>query len=261
MLEYKNIIRALWRGECEDLICDAMAHSFPLPTRDDDGSLTDNFFLYNVSFPSGAEEPPFAHIGIHADTGKLVLSRMGDAAGFPAPPPAAPPELAYETYIGYVRQYEALYPAVRCFAYSNFLMPDQLNTLIEFFHVQRSLFDSRMRYYRHIAPGFYDWMIRMAAPYASYLDQCASGDADTSDLKLYLAMAGDDAHLQQTVLGMNDAEFSAWQEKGSTALRTILFSRMTGENFAEYDSWPDERKLAARSYDPDALEDIRHDDT
>lgn len=261
MLEYKNIIRALWRGECEDLICDGMAHSFPLPTRDDDGSLTDNFFLYNVSFPSGAEEPPFAHIGIHADTGKLVRSRIGAAAAFPAPPPAAPLELPYETYIRYVRRYEALYPAVRSFAYSNFLMTTQLDTLIEFFHVQRELFDSRMRYYRHMAPGFYDWMIRMTASHTSFMEQCSTGEATPAELEQFLAMAGDDPGRQQTVLGLDDAEFAAWKAQGDAVLRTILFSRMMGENFAEYDSWPAARKLAARSYDPDALEDIRHDDT
>lgn len=257
MTEYKHIIRALLCGEGEDLIRDGTAHSFPLPTRDDDGSITDNFFLYGVSFPSGEAAPPNAHLGIRADSGKLVFHRTGDFPGASLEAPV----LSYEKFMELSRRYEALYPAVRSFAYSNFLKTTQLDTLVEFCNTQRVLFDAQLPWYRHMAPGFYDWMIRMTAPHASFMEQCSTGEASLAELEQFLAMASDDPGRQQTVLGLDDAEFAAWKAQGDAVLRTILFSRMMGENFAEYDSWPAARKLAARSYDPDALEDIRHDDT
>lgn len=258
MIEYKNIIRALSGSEA--LIRDGMAHSFPVPARDAQGNLTDNFFLFGVSFPSGAPLPPIAHIATCAGSGTIVLHRSAKDAGFPTAPAAEPAPISYEEYRQLIRSYETLYPAVRSFAFKNLITGEQLQLLENYFHTQRVLFAGQMPCYRHIAPEFYSWMIRRLGERVSFLALCSQGEADPSDLPLYLEMAGNDPEEQKRFLGINDAEFQAWQEQGDDVLRTILFSHMMGEDFTEYSSWPDAQKLAARSFDPNALDAIKHED-
>lgn len=261
MIEYKNIIRALSGHEGERLVRDGMAHSFPVPSRDEQGNLIDNFFLFGVSFPSGKPLPPSAHIATCAETGAVVLHRTAKEAGFPTAPAAEPDPISYEAYEELVRSYETLYPVVRGFAFSNLITNTQLSQLSSFFDTQRVLFAGQMPSYRHIAPAFYSWMIRLLSSRVSFLELCCDGEIDLSRVRQYLEMAGDDPADQQRLLGMTDVEFETWQQLGDNVLRTIVEYRTDGRNFSQADVPATVELLAARSKDPNALDAIKHEDT
>lgn len=261
MIEYQDIIRVLLNGESGRYVPDGIAYSFPVASRDHFGNLIDNFFLYGVDFSSGISPSPFAHIGIYSDAEKIAYYRTSEDIHFPDQVQTFPPEFSFDVYEQLCQSYETDYPKIRSFAFSTLLQADQRKLLLDFFNTLQLLFKGQMCYYRHIAPAFFSWMIHMLLPDISFMDLCAEGDASLTEIRQYLEIAGNDVADQKALLGMNDAEFSAWQMQGDNILRRILHSRQMGEDFTTYANMSKDQQLAARSFDPSIIDKLKHEDT
>lgn len=258
MIDYQSIISTLFDDESGEYILDGRAFSFPVATRDSSGAVVDNFFVYGADPLSGASSSPMAYIGIYSETNRIAYYRQAENVIFPVE--IAPDVLSYEEYSHLVQKYQELYPVVRSFASSLFLMTEQKQILLDYFDTQRLLFGGRIRYYRSIAPSFYHWMIKMLASDISFLSRCEEGEVNLDELPQYLDMAGDNTRDQMTILGMTQVEFNAWKNQGNNIFRRIIHSRLMGEDFTTYQALSDEQLLAARSYDPSAIDRIKHED-
>lgn len=261
MIEYQNIINVLLNSESGRYVPDGIAYSFPVTSRDHFGNLIDNFFLYAVNYGSGISPSPFAHIGIYSDAEKIAYYRTAEDIHFPDQAQMSPPGFSFDTYEQLSQAYETNYPKIRSFAFSPLLQAEQRRLLLDFFKILQRLFEGRMCYYRHIAPTFFSWMIHTLVPDISFMDLCAEGDASLTEIRQYLEIAGNDVADQQSLLGMNDAEFSAWQTQGDNILRRILHSRQMGEDFTTYANMSKDQQLAARSFDPSIIDKLKHEDT
>ena len=261
MIEYQDIISVLLNGESGRYVPEGIAYSFPVTSRDHFGNLIDNFFLYGVDFSSGISPSPLAHIGIYSDTEKIAYYRTAEDIHFPDQVQMSPPVFSFDAYEQLSQAYETVYPKIRSFAFSPLLQADQRRLLLDFFKILQRLFKGHMCYYRHISPIFFSWMIHMLVPDISFMDLCAEGDASLTEMRQYLEIAGNDVADQKALLGMNDAEFSAWQMQGDNILRRILHSRQMGEDFTTYANMSKDQQLAARSFDPSIIDKLKHEDT
>lgn len=259
MIDYKSIIGTLLNGEAGEYIPDGMAYSFPLTTHDTFGNVIDNYFVYGIALPSGITSSPTAYIGMHSETGRVAYYHEYEGICVSAETPFD--SIPYEEYKSLTQKYERIYPSVRNFAFSPFLKIEDRRLLLDYFNLQCRLFTGQIPYYRSIAPSFYSWMIRMLAPDISFLNLCEEGQGDWDKLQRYLEMAGDNTDDQKTILGMTDAEFAAWKAQGNNILRRIVHSRQMGEDFRRYQNMSEDQLLAARSYDPSAIDKIKHEDT
>lgn len=259
MIDYQTIIDILLNSEAGEYIPDGMSCSFPVATRDSSGNVIDNYFIYGVEMPSGIASSPTAYIGMHTETENIVYYREAEEIRFPAE--TSFEALSYEEYKCLTMQYERLYPAVRSFAFSPVLRAEDRRLLLDYFDIQCRLFAGHMRYYRSIAPTFYSWMIRMLVPDISFLSLCEEGQGDWDKLQQYLDMTGADNEDQKMILGMTEVEFAAWKNQGNNILRRIVHSRQMGEDFRKYQNMSEDQLRAARSYDPAAIDKIKHEDS
>lgn len=257
MMDYQSIVAGFLNGEAGKYIPDGMAFSFPVATRDPDGAVIDNFFVYGVDLRTAAASSPAAYIGMYSETGKIAYYRTAGDVRFPEEAPSE--ALPYEEFTQLTGDYARLYPAVRRFATAPMITGEQRALLLEYFDVQRRLFADQMGYYRGMAPAFYSWMLDKAAPTITFLGRCQEGEANPGELNVYLDMAGDDEDLRKRILGLTDAEFEAWKAKGNNMIRLIAHSRIMGEDFTTYQDMSQDQLLAARSWDPDAIDKIKHE--
>lgn len=266
MMTYENIVSALFSSEAGMQIPTGVFFSYPVPTKDSQGSLVDSFFLYSLNRKTGLPGLPQTHIGIYAESGAVAYQRthqpsreyyaqLGSnllqqrSGGLVAFRPAKPMTMASK--LALIDEYKRLYPKVRQFAFSDLLTTAKQNILKDFFHVQRRLFGSQLADYRQAAPAFYSWMIRLVAAKTSFLELMQTRQVRLYEVQDYLAMAADDEE-KQLLLGLNDEEFAFWNSCGNNALRLILCGRklkFSPVNFVETGS---PALIAARSYDPNS---------
>ena len=122
MLKYCEIISTLLNCESGKFIPEGAAYSFPVIAKDDNGNLIDCFFLFFVEFPTGIASSPFARIGICPEQQKLAFYCTTEEQPFPSAENLVLPDLTFDAYDKLIEKYERVYPLVREFAFSNFLL-------------------------------------------------------------------------------------------------------------------------------------------
>lgn len=256
MNDYSSIIEVLLSDEVGNLVPEGVAHSFPVLSRDPFGNLIDCFFLYEIDLITGEDFPPYARVGIYTEHRRVAFYQTAKEIPFS--------KTAVKKSTSSIREkdildYERLYPLIRSFAFDTDLDSDQTSLLTDYLNTSSLLFGEQMQYYRDIASPFFRWIEESASrsvPKMTFIDACLEGDAELGDIHLYNT-GKDETELRRN-LGMTDEEFSAWRQYGNKVLRDILFCRMNGRPF-EY--LTDDEKIAARSYDPSAIDKLKNEES
>lgn len=273
MMTYEAILRALYASEAGMHIPTGVFLSQPVPTRDSQGRLIDNFFLYSMNQETRRPGIPETHIGICAETGEMVYhrnhlpaqayyaqlgSRLHQQRAFGMQASPFVKKMTLNEKLALIGDYKRLYSKVRGFAFSELLTTPKQNTLTEFFHVQRRLLAGQLADYRQTAPDFYSWMVRHVAAKAAFLDLLQTRQTRLYEAQDYLAMAADENE-QQLLLGLSDEEFAFWQKCGNNALRLILCGRKLKFSPAALADTAAPALIAARSYDPHSAKRHSHE--
>lgn len=95
----------------------------------------------------------------------------------------------------------------------------------------------------------------------SFIDDCLNADATLFELDSYIEYwhTHDTANSLQEFLGMTDYEYEQWGKTSDIIFRDILRCRQENMNYEEYEGLSDSERIAARSYDQEAIEKMKED--
>ena len=95
----------------------------------------------------------------------------------------------------------------------------------------------------------------------SFIDDCLNADATLFELDDYIEFwhTHDTGNSLQEFLGMTDYEYEQWGKTSDIIFRDILRCRQENINYEDYLGLSDSKRLAARSYDQDAIESMKED--
>lgn len=98
----------------------------------------------------------------------------------------------------------------------------------------------------------------------SFIIDCLNADATLFNLDDYIEYwhTHDTENSLQDFLGLTDYEYEQWGKTSDIIFRDILRCRREGIDYENYISLSENQRLAARSYDQDAIEKMKekHDD-
>lgn len=99
----------------------------------------------------------------------------------------------------------------------------------------------------------------------TFIDDCLNGDANVTDIDQYIEYwhTHELTNTLQEFLGLNDYEFEVWCKNSDNILRDILRCRIDSIDFKTYRQMSPDEKIAARSYDIEAIaklkDEIKHE--
>ena len=98
--------------------------------------------------------------------------------------------------------------------------------------------------------------------YSNFVNDCLSAEATLFDLDRYVEHwhNNDTGNTLQEFLGLTDYEFEQWGKSSDVIFRDILFCRQCGLEYPKHTFLTEEQRIAARSYDPDAIEKLKNED-
>lgn len=94
----------------------------------------------------------------------------------------------------------------------------------------------------------------------SFVQKCLRGEADLFELDNYIEYW----HTHEVgmnlmdYLGLTPEEYSAWGTGSDSVLRDILRCRVEGISYEMYQAMSDEQRIAARSYDAEAISKLKN---
>ena len=93
----------------------------------------------------------------------------------------------------------------------------------------------------------------------TYVQACLDGDANIFDLDDYIDYwhDNDTGVTLREFLGLTPYEYQEWGKNSDSIFRDILRCRREGIDFAEYEWMSDTNRIAARSYDEEAIDRLR----
>lgn len=93
----------------------------------------------------------------------------------------------------------------------------------------------------------------------NYVQACLDGDANLFNLDDYIDYWHDNntGKTLREFLGLTIYEYQEWAHNSDSIFRDILRCRREGIDFAEYSRMNDKDKIAARSYDEEAINNLR----
>ena len=155
MKSLRIINSIIYKTECKELMADGWYRSEPIITKDDDGQLIDNFFMFGY-YDEKIITSPFVVFGVYSDLVKAAYSRKIDNAEIKEY------SVDYsinreESRIAYSR-YEELYPVVRDCAYSN-CNAEQKEAVKEYVDcLERFSGPVLFGFYNDLFPSFFKWV-------------------------------------------------------------------------------------------------------
>lgn len=95
----------------------------------------------------------------------------------------------------------------------------------------------------------------------TFIDDCLNADATLFQLDVYIEYwhTHDTGNTLQEFLGLTDYEYEIWGKSSDIIFRDILRCRREGIDFEDYNRLSDSDRLAARSYDQEAIEKMKED--
>lgn len=95
----------------------------------------------------------------------------------------------------------------------------------------------------------------------SFIDACLNAEATLFELDNYIEYwhTHDTEKTLQEFLGLTDYEYEQWGKSSDVIFRDILRCRREGIDYSHYIGLSDFERLAARSYDQDAIESMKAD--
>lgn len=93
----------------------------------------------------------------------------------------------------------------------------------------------------------------------SFVQKCLNGEADLLELDEYIEYwhTHDINVTLREYLGLTPSEYTAWASSSDTIFRDILRCRMEGISFEDYQGMNDEQRIAARSFDAEAIAKLK----
>ena len=98
--------------------------------------------------------------------------------------------------------------------------------------------------------------------YKNFVEDCLNAEATLSDLDDYVEYwhNNDTGNTLQEFLGLTDYEFEQWGKSSDVIFRDILSSRQYQFDYSEYTFLTEGERIAARSYDLEAIEGLKNED-
>ncbi len=95
----------------------------------------------------------------------------------------------------------------------------------------------------------------------SFIEDCLNADATIFDLDKYIEYwhTNDTGNSLQEFLGMTDYEYEQWGKSSDIIFRDIIRCRQENIDYAHYITLTDSQRLAARSYDQEAIEKMKEE--
>ena len=156
MKSYDEIDTLKYTTDCEECIVDGWFCSLPIVTRDNEGKLIDNFFMYGSDFDFKTFSTPLVIFGIYSEEGKTAYKNWL--------PPSEVKELTLTEQPASVEEankafdrYKELYPLLREFAYLE--CNDEQKKLVQEYLVCLEIFSGPIlwKFYQELFPAFFEW--------------------------------------------------------------------------------------------------------
>ena len=98
--------------------------------------------------------------------------------------------------------------------------------------------------------------------YNNFVNDCLNADATLFDLDSYIEYwhNNDTGNTLQEFLGLTDYEFEQWGKSTDAIFRDVLACRRNGKEFSDYQLLAEHQRLAARSYDQEAIDKLKSED-
>ncbi len=95
----------------------------------------------------------------------------------------------------------------------------------------------------------------------SFIQKCLNGEADLFELDTYIEYwhAHDVEVSLRDYLGLTPAEYEAWGTGSDSIFRDIIRCRMEGINYEDYQCMNNEQRIAARSFDAEAIAKLKNE--
>ncbi len=95
----------------------------------------------------------------------------------------------------------------------------------------------------------------------TYIQACLDGEANLFDLDDYVDYwhEHDTGNTLREFLGLTPYEYEEWGKSSDSIFRDILRCRIDNIEFSEYYRMSEERRIAARSYDEEAIDKLRNE--
>ncbi len=96
----------------------------------------------------------------------------------------------------------------------------------------------------------------------SFIEKCLDGEATIFELDDYIEYwhTNDIDISLQSFLGMTDYEYEQWGKSSDAILRDILYCRQYEIEYSNYNGLSDNERLAARSFDQEAIDNLKKQD-
>lgn len=94
----------------------------------------------------------------------------------------------------------------------------------------------------------------------SFVQKCLNGEADLLELDEYIEYwhTHDVNVTLREYLGLTPSEYAEWGNSSDAIFRDILRCRMEGISFEDYQGMSNEQRIAARSFDAEAIAKIKN---
>lgn len=94
----------------------------------------------------------------------------------------------------------------------------------------------------------------------SFIDKCLVGEADIFELDKYIEFwhTHDVNTSLREYLGLSPYEYKMWGNSSDSIFRDILRCRMDNISFEDYQGMSESDRLAARSYDAEAINKLKN---
>lgn len=95
----------------------------------------------------------------------------------------------------------------------------------------------------------------------TYVQACLDGDATIFDLDNFIDFwhENETGKTLREFLGLTVYEYQEWGKGSDSIFRDILRCRREGIDFSAYERMSEENKIAARSYDEEAIDELKKD--
>ena len=94
---------------------------------------------------------------------------------------------------------------------------------------------------------------------ATFVDDCLNGKASIFNIDDYIEYwhTNETTKTLREFLGLTEYEYEEWGKNSDVILRDILRCRIDNIDFKDYQSYSDEQRIAARSYNQDDIDKLK----
>lgn len=99
--------------------------------------------------------------------------------------------------------------------------------------------------------------------YKSFIEDCLNGDALLDEIDEYVQRWHDDEDIDcdlEDYIGLTEYESEKWLQEGNDILRGVLYCRRYNIDYEDYEAMSDDKRIAARSYNIEDIEQFKNNE-